>query len=159
MSRHGRLCIADPRGVTLLELLISLAILGLLLPVIAGELSSVTRLWHGATDRLEARAQAASLLKNVEGELREGRSFAVTADGGVLFLNPRGRVVRYYLSTNGLLIREEESVGMTVVGAKLSRCQFRSEASGNAVRMLASIQVGQAQLHLEESWRGRGAER
>ncbi|MGB8955243.1 MAG: type II secretion system protein [Tumebacillaceae bacterium] len=158
MRRRGRHFTADERGVTLPELLISLAILGMLLPVLAGELSSVSRLWNGATDRLEARGQAASLLRNVEGELREGKSFAVTPDGGVLFTNARGRVIRYYLSTNGLLVREEESLGMTVVGAKLSRCQFRSEAGGSAVRMQAAIQIGRAQIDLDESWQGRGTE-
>ena len=158
MSRRGRRFIADERGVTLPELLISLAILGLLLPVVAGELSSVSRLWHGEVDRLEARGQAASLLRNVEGELREGKSFAVTPDGGVLFTNAHGQIIRYYLSTNGLLVREEESLGMTVVGAKISHCQFRSEAGGNAVRMQATIQVGRAQIDLDESWQGRGSE-
>ena len=158
MSRRGRRFIADERGVTLPELLISLSILGLLLPVVAGELSSVSRLWHGAADRLEARGQATAMLRNVEGELREGRSFAVTPEGGVLFTNARGRVVRYYLSTNGLLVREEEGIGMTVVGARLSRCQFRSEAGGSAVRMQAAIQVGRAQIDLDESWQGRGGE-
>ena len=158
MSRRGRHFIADERGVTLPELLISLAILGLLVPVVAGELSSVSRLWHGAADRLEARGQAASLLRNVEGELREGKSFAVTRDGGVLFTNARGQVIRYYLSTNGLLVREEGSLGMTVVGAKISRCQFSSLAGGNAVRMQAAILVGRAQIDLDEWWQGRGSE-
>ena len=85
MSRRGRRFIADERGVTLPELLISLSILGLLLPVVAGELSSVSRLWHGAADRLEARGQATALLRNLEGELREGRSFAVTPWRGAVY--------------------------------------------------------------------------
>ena len=156
MSRRGRRIIADQRGVALLELLISLTIFGMLLPVIAGELMSVTDIWSRTTDRLEARALAVSLLREIESEVQAGRGFAVQQDGTLAFLNKRGRLVRYQFTKSGLLMRDEEGVGVMVVGAKITTCRFDSESSGTLLHLELTTKVGNSEVTLSELWTGRG---
>jgi hypothetical protein len=146
--------LSSERGVTLLELIFSLAILGMLLPVVAIALTSCISGWNGITERLEARQQALMLVMRVERELRESSDFTVTSDG-LLFLNEKGKPIRYQLSSGGFLLRNEQGVGVTVIGSKLRSCLFGVESGGQLVHLRASTQAGHAGVQLDELFGGR----
>jgi type II secretory pathway pseudopilin PulG len=156
MSRFGRRFIADESGATLLELLMSLAVFGLLLPVIAGWLTAVTALWNQNADRLEAKQQAIFLLKRVGTEVREGSVFLPQRDG-LAFLSDKGRLIRYRLSQNGYLLREEEGVGSVVIGSGIADCRFLTEAEGRLVTLHLTTHAGRAQFQISQTWAGRGS--
>lgn len=155
MSRSGRLCADSERGVTLLELLISLAIIGLLLPVVAGWLTAVTLSWQATVERVEAREQALTIVRRVEVEVREGRSFTVLPDG-LFFIERGGKWVRYFRSSSGLLLREEEGVGAMVIGAGIVTCQFAVTADGKQLHLQLVTKAGRAQVDVQSVWTGRG---
>jgi hypothetical protein len=142
--------------VTLLELLISLAIIGLLLPVVAGWFTATTSAWQGTVERLEARQQALFIVRRVETEVREGRKYTVQKDG-LFFLDNRGKWIRYSLSQNGLLLREEEGMGSTVIGAQIVSCQFAVLGEGRRLRMQLVTKAGRRQVSVEQIWTGRGS--
>jgi prepilin-type N-terminal cleavage/methylation domain-containing protein len=156
MHRHGLAFdeSRSQRGVTLLELICSLAVLGMLLPVVAIGLSSCIAGWNGMTERLEAREQALMLVMRIEREVREGSDFAVTSDG-LLFLNDKGMPIRYQLSSGGFLLRNEQGVGVTVIGSKLRSCMFGVESGGLLVHLRAVTQVGNAEVRVDELFGGR----
>jgi prepilin-type N-terminal cleavage/methylation domain-containing protein len=155
LCRHGRLYIPDQRGVTLLELLMSLSVLGLLLPVVAGLLVTVTESWTAEVDRLEAREQAEAIVRRVETDVREGRSFFVQTNG-VMFTDPQGHLIRYQLSQGGLLLRDDNGQGAGVVGARVVSCRFTTEANGSLLRMQLTVGAGKAQTDINRVWVGRG---
>ena len=160
MSRRGRRFIAklrDERGVTLLELVIAQAIVGLLLPVIAAGLVLVTQKWHLATERIEAREQVVTLVRRVEAEVQAGRNFAADKDS-LLFQDASGRWIRYVVTSGGMVMREELGIGSMVIGAKVSACRFEVEDNGRLVRMRVTAQVGKATSEADGTWYGRGRE-
>lgn len=148
MSRRGRPIIHDERGVTLLELVISLTVAGILLPVLAAWLIALTTQWSEVTDRIETRQRTAVLLHRMGTELREGSQFSPQLSG-LAFRSGEGRLIRYQLTTGGLLLRDEEGVGSTVIGSRLSDCRFTTEQEGKLVT-----------IHLDgitQTWAGRGS--
>jgi prepilin-type N-terminal cleavage/methylation domain-containing protein len=155
MYRLGRLCIHDQRGVTLLELLLSLTVLSMLLPVLAGLLVSITQTWNGEVDRLEAREQAEAILRRVESDVRESRSISVQTNG-VSFTDPLGHVIHYWLSQGGLMLRDDNGLGAGVVGARVLSCRFTTEVNGSLLRMQLTVGTGNAKTDLDQVWFGRG---
>lgn len=147
---------SDDRGVTLLELIMSLTILGLLLPVIATGLTASTGEWNRAVDRLEARQQAMMLLQRVEREIRNGHQFAAQPNG-LYFLNAHDQLIRYHVSTTGLLLRDEAIVGTSVIGSKIGSCTFTPDPSGKLVRLRCTIVVGRSEVTVDQLLVGKEA--
>lgn len=146
----------DERGVTLLELILSLTILGLLLPVIAAGMTHATGEWNRAVDRLEARQQATMLLQRVEREIRGGRRFV--AEPNVLyFLNEKDQLIRYQISSTGLLLRDEAVVGTSIIGSKIRSLTFTPDPSGKLVRLRLTIVVGRFDVTVDQLLAGREA--
>jgi prepilin-type N-terminal cleavage/methylation domain-containing protein len=154
VNKSGRCCDRRESGVTLLELAISLTILGLLLPVIAEGLSVVIGEWNRAVDRLEARQQAMMLLQRIERDVRDGRMFTAQSDG-LLFLSANDQVIRYHLSPSGQLLRDEAGVGTSVIGAKLRSIRFLPESGGALLRLRMTTAVGQAEVSVDQLLAGR----
>lgn len=155
MYRRGRRCILDQRGVTLLELLLSLSVLSMLLPVLAGLLVSIEQTWTGEVDRLEAREQAEAIVRRVESDVREGTAFSVLSNG-VSFTDPTGHVIHYWLSQGGLLLRDDDGLGAGVVGVRVVSCRFTTEANGALLRMDLTVGSGNVKTELNQVWFGRG---
>ncbi|ASS74967.1 hypothetical protein CIG75_08190 [Tumebacillus algifaecis] len=147
MSKRGRRFIADERGVTLLELVLSLAVTGLLLPVFAAWMTAMIAQWQQVSERIEVRQTNAVLLHRIGAEVREGSSF-LPQRNGLVFLNKAGRLIRYQLSSGGLLLRDEEGVGATVIGSHLAECRFSTDQEGRVL----TVHLGA----ISQSWVGRG---
>lgn len=168
MNRDGACCNAHERrvrrvdyrlgerGVTLLELIMSLTILGLLLPVIAAGLTTSTGEWNRAVERLEARQQAMMLLQRVEREVRGGHHFAAQSNG-LHFLNSNDQLIRYHVSAAGLLLRDESIIGTSVIGSKIRSCTFTPDPSGALVRLRLTIAVGRSEVTVDQLLAGREA--
>lgn len=150
----ARLFHLNQKGVTLLELLLSLVVLGMMLPVLAGLMISLTETWSRETERLEARQQAEIIVRRIEAEVREGKGFAMISKG-VSYTNQQGHLIRYTLGTGGLLLRDDNGQGGAVIGADVIACKFTTQANGSLLRMQLSTAVGQAETDLDQQWVGR----
>lgn len=146
----------DERGVTLMELIMSLTILGLLLPVIAAGLTVSTGEWNRAVERLEARQQAMMLLQRVEREIRGGHHFAAQSNG-LHFLNSSDQLIRYHVSSAGQLLRDESIIGTSVIGSKIRSCTFTPDPSGALVRLRLTIAVGRSEVSIDQLLAGKEA--
>lgn len=145
----------DPRGSTLLELLIALSIWALLLPVLAGGLFFTVKSYTSACERLEAREQAVAVLRKVESEVRAGHNFKLQT-GGMSFQDSQNRSIQYLLTRTGSLQRIEEGVSSMVIGAKIATMRWSLDATGVLIRLELSIQVGHTRFDMEELLAGRG---
>lgn len=128
----------------------SLAIAGLLLPVLAAWFIALAAQWSDVSERIEVRQRTSVLLHRVGAEVREGSHFSPQING-IAFRNGEGRLIRYQLTAGGLLLRDEDGVGSTVIGSKITDCRFTTEREG-----------GLLTIHLDgitQTWAGRGSVR
>ncbi|HEU4963121.1 MAG TPA: prepilin-type N-terminal cleavage/methylation domain-containing protein [Bacilli bacterium] len=130
---------SDQTGFTLLELLLSLTILGLLLPVLAGWFTTLIRQWHTTSHRVEVRQQALVLLQRLETELHDAHSFTLQSNG-LTFLNSQNQLIYYHhIPTSQLLLREVSTGGTSVLSGQVSQCQMALVNEGRTVQLHLTI--------------------
>jgi len=160
MRRCGRRFIADEQGHLLLEAVISQGIYALLLPVVTAGLFAVTHQWTRTVEQLETRQQAHMLLQRLQTEVRVGRQFVALTDG-VAFLDPQDRLIRYQRAATGLVLRDEQGVGTSVVGSGVTHLQATPDSFGRALTVtFTTRQTATAPPYtIHAYWYGRGHER
>lgn len=141
----------NSRGMTLLEILVSLGILSLAGASLVAVLGSSMEGWSSGTSSDEATSQATLALQRLSNEIRDGR-LAQISSGALVVTFPRsiadpgtGLVTydkstddpnprTYYVSGDGNLMRSYQGV-TTVLFRGISAAQFVPTPTGDSVRV------------------------
>ncbi|GAW94137.1 prepilin-type N-terminal cleavage/methylation domain-containing protein [Calderihabitans maritimus] len=102
----------DTRGFTLVEVILTSVIIGLLLGGVYTLLSGGMRSWQVSEGRIDVQQNVRIAVSRIVREIREARQVHEDSDAANLFLVDReGRIIWYYLHSSGDLRRAVKEYG------------------------------------------------
>ncbi len=133
------------KGYTLIEVLISVALLAFLLMVTAGVLMTGNTVFNNNMYQLDMHQQARTGLDRIVREVRESSAQTVTVVDSdhdrITFTTPNETGIQYYVSGTNL-VREYPSGTVRIVASKIARLKFTLATKLLTVEIRADTAIG-----------------
>ena len=125
----------NEKGLTLIELIITLLIVSLLLGSIYGILQGTLRVWLHGSEKMDIQQNARIAMNTLESEIKRADRVNVNSTSTSLNLTIDGQLVRYHLSGTQLL-RATGGGGNNPVAYNLKQLQFTYYPSVNSCSLV-----------------------
>lgn len=148
------------RGFTMLELLVSVAILALITPAIYNVLIFGQRTFYSGTDTLQMQSRMRIATSYITRELRQAADYTIGINNdSIVFSTPNEASIHYFRDTgdangDGLtsqMIREYPAGTLKVIANDISLLQFSPSGSLVQIRIDATKSSGGRQIQLSST--------
>lgn len=113
----------NEKGLTLIELIITMLIISLLLGSIYGILEGALKVWLQGSERIDIQQNARIAINTLETEIRRADRVNLNSGATTLNLTINGQLIRYYLSGTQLL-RSVSGEGNNPVAYNINQLKF-----------------------------------
>lgn len=113
--------IPSSRGFTLVELLVSVGLFGIVVALVTGIFTNALRNQRNLVALMAANDNVELALEEMAREMRTGFGFTAPFEGRIEFTNARGAAVAYaYDANRKVVVREENGAGIAITGRNVN---------------------------------------